>query len=130
MAHAFDIIDPVELTAFVRELDPDAYGFTLNRWLPDVTHEDVEYAFTRMTERREDVAPYRAFDVEAAIGSRPGYTRVRGEIPPLSKKLPLGEEQRLRLDSFRGSAAWRNTDRKSTRLNSSHSQQSRMPSSA
>lgn len=103
MAHAFDIINPVELSAFIRALDPTTYGFTLNEFLPDQTREDVEYAFNRVDERREDVAPYRAFDVEAAIGSRPGFARVKGQIPPLSKKLPITEEQRLRLDGLRGS---------------------------
>lgn len=98
----FDIVNPVELASFVRELDPAAYGFTLRQFLPDQTREDVEYAFNRFTTVRRDVASYRAFDAEAGIAARPGFERVRGQIPPISQKMLLGEEQRLRLQALRG----------------------------
>lgn len=93
-----NVIDPAELTAFVRELD--FAEFTLNQFLPDQVRPTVEWAFDRRDQRREDMASYRAFDVEAEIGSRPSMERIRGAIPPLSRKLLLGEEQRLRLNQL------------------------------
>ena len=93
-----DLIDPSELTAFVRELDFDE--FTLSTWLPDQFRPTVEWAFDRRDARREQMASYRGFDTEAEIGNRPSFDRIRGAIPPLSKKLMLGEEQRLRLNQL------------------------------
>jgi hypothetical protein len=102
MALVTDIVPPGELTGFIRQLDPATYGFTLNEFLPDTAREDIEYAFTRSDRTRQMIGAYRAFDVESPISSRPGFSRVRGEIPPASIKIPLGEEARLRLESLRG----------------------------
>jgi hypothetical protein len=92
-----DLIPPAELNGFVRDLDPAVYGFTLNRFLPDQPRQDIEYAFNRAEAGRNEMAHYRAFDTEAQIVSRRGFARVRGEIPSLSLKMPLGEELRLRI---------------------------------
>lgn len=97
-----DIIDPEELTAFVRELDPAEFGFSLDAYLPNQYRETTEYAYTQIDQSRQDAAQYRPFDVPAAIGKRPGFARKRGEIPPMSKKLLLGEEQTLKLAELRG----------------------------
>jgi hypothetical protein len=101
MALVTDIVPPAELVGFIRELDPTAYGFTLNQFLPDQQREEIEYAFERSDRTRQVIAEYRAFDVEAPIAKRPGFTRVRGEIPPLSLKIQIGEELRLRLNAMR-----------------------------
>lgn len=94
----YDLADPQELLGFVRNLPFS--DFTLEQFLPNQTLDDVEYRFTRSDLVDQDVAPYRAWDAEAAIGSRQGLSRVMGEIPPISKKIRLGEEQRLRLRSL------------------------------
>ena len=97
-----DIVPAQELTGFIREIDPALYGFDLDRFLPNQYREQVEYAFNRSDRTRADVASYRAFDVEAEIAKRPGFARVRGQIPPMSRKIPLGEELRLQLEALRG----------------------------
>jgi hypothetical protein len=94
----YDLAEPQELLGFVRNLPFS--DFTLNQILPDDLLDDIEYRFTRSDLVDQDVAPYRAWDAEAAIGSRQGLARIMGEIPPLSKKIRLGEEQRLRLRSL------------------------------
>lgn len=99
----YDLVDPQVLVGFVRNLAFPT--FSLNRFLPDVTLNDIEYRFTRRTDVDQDVAPFRAWDAEAAIGGRQGLARVMGEIPPLSKKIRLGEEQRLRLRALQGATA-------------------------
>lgn len=91
----YDLVDPVELQGFVRAINPPT--FTLGQFLPAESIDDLEYRFTRGDFADVDVAPFRAFDAEAPIGTRPGLTRVSGELPPISKKQRLGEEQRLRL---------------------------------
>lgn len=103
MALVTDIIDPAELVGFIRELDPAAYGFTLNQYLPDEDRLVTQYAFNRTDRVRQPVAGYRAFDTESSIASRPGFARVSGEIPPISQKMQLGEELRLRLEQLRSS---------------------------
>ena len=70
--------------------------FTLNRFLPDNPIDDLEYRFTRGGEGLIDAATFRTYDAESPIGSRPGFSRISGELPPLSRKIRLGEYDRLR----------------------------------
>lgn len=94
-----DLVNPQELTGFVRGL---AFAdFTLDRFLPNRQRPAIDYAFTRTDRVRQDMASYRGWDTESPIGKRPGFDRIRGEIPPLSKKNVLGEEQRLLLEQLR-----------------------------
>lgn len=94
----YDLADPQEMLGFVRNLPFSQ--FTLDTILPNDMIDDIEYRFTRSDLVDQDVAPYRAWDAESAIGSRQGLARVLGEIPPVSKKIRLGEEARLRLRSL------------------------------
>lgn len=100
MADVMDIIDPVELTGFVRQLVDAAYegDGTLARFLPKVDRVALEYAFNYAERDRPEVARYRAFDAESGLGSRPGFSRVTGSIPPLSEKMLLSEADRTRLN--------------------------------
>lgn len=95
MALIYDIVDQQELLGFVRNLQFDQ--FTLDQFLPNRDIDDIEYVFRRGTGQDEDAAGFRAFDAESPIGSRAGRARVRGELPPISKKISVGEEERLRL---------------------------------
>lgn len=106
MALVTDIIPPAEMAGFVRDLDPAAYGFTLmGDFLPMTDVSSNEYEFTRTDGVRVQAGSYRGWDVEAPIASRPGFGKVRGEIPPASIKMPLGEEQRLFVERLRGNDA-------------------------
>lgn len=96
----YDLVEPDVLVEYTRQLPFPQ--FTLDRWLPNRNIRDIEYRFNKATLQDQDVAPYRAFDAEAAIGKRQGISRVSGELPPISKKMRLGEESRLRLEMLRG----------------------------
>lgn len=91
----YDLADPTELQGFIRNIPLPL--FTLSDFLPNAEIDDIEYRFTRGDFSDQDAAQYRGFDTEAPIGTRPGVSRVAGELPPISKKMRLGEEQRLRL---------------------------------
>jgi len=94
----WDGINPVELTGYVRaalEARPQNQ-FELERWLPNTQVNDLEYRFNRGGQGLADAATFRTFDAESPIGSRPGVTRVSGELPPISRKIRLGEYDRLR----------------------------------
>jgi hypothetical protein len=93
-----DFITPAELTGYVRAAlaDLDRNRFILSQWLPRVEVDDLVYRFTRGGEGLTDAATVRAYDAESPIGSRPGVTRVTGELPPISRKIRLGEYERLR----------------------------------
>lgn len=89
---------PAELTGYVRAAlaDQPQNQVSLARWLPNRDVPDLEYRFDKGAGGLTDAATYRAFDTESPIGSRPGLTRVTGELPPISRKIRLGEYDRLR----------------------------------
>lgn len=93
-----DYVDPAELTGYARAAaaDLEVNQFTLSRWLPSLPVDDLVYRFTRGGDGLVDAATFRAYDAESRIGSRPGLTRVTGELPPISRKIRLGEYERLR----------------------------------
>ena len=100
----YDLVDPAELQGFVRALEVPQYAL-LNTVLPTRPVDDLEYRFTKGDLLDMDAATFRAFDAEAPIGTRPGLSRMAGELPPISKKMRLGEEQRLRLRQLQGAGA-------------------------
>lgn len=93
-----DLILPTVLTGYVREAlaDRPQNALTLDRWLPNNNIDDLEYRFTAGGEGLLEAATYRTYDAESPIGKRPGLTRVTGELPPISRKIRLGEYDRLR----------------------------------
>jgi hypothetical protein len=94
-----DYIEPAELTGFARAAlaDQDENQFTLSRWLPNSLVDDLEYRFTRGgAEGLMRAATFRAYGTEARLTKRPGVSRVSGELPPISRKIRLGEYDRLR----------------------------------
>jgi hypothetical protein len=93
-----DYITPAELTGYVRAGAPDwaRNQFSLARWLPNNPIDDLDFRFTRGGEGLIEAASFRAYDAESPIGSRPGVIRVSGELPPISRKIRLGEYDRLR----------------------------------
>jgi hypothetical protein len=104
-----DYIEPAELTGYARAAaqDLDVNAFTLSRWLPNVLVDDLTFRFARGGDGLADAATFRAYDAESPIGSRPGVSRVTGELPPISRKIRLGEYERLRqrkLDAAIGDA--------------------------
>lgn len=100
MALLTDLIDPQELVDFVRLMEfPDLA--VLDDVLPNRRVEDIEYELPVDTRIDVNVSVYRGFDTEANIAKRQGTRRIRGRIPPISEKIVLGEETRLRLEAAR-----------------------------
>lgn len=99
-----DYITPAELTGYVRAsvANADVNQFTLSAWLPRSEIDDLDYRFTRGGEGLVEAATFRSYDAESTIGSRPGATRVSGELPPISRKIRLGEYDRLRQRKLEG----------------------------
>ncbi|MCQ6554798.1 major capsid protein [Streptomyces sp. C10-9-1] len=90
---------PAELTGYAREAlrDREENTFSLNRWLPNNTVNDLSYRFTRGGGGLVEAAVFRAYDAESDIGARPGGARVSGELPPISRKIPVGEYEQIRM---------------------------------
>lgn len=99
MALIYDLADPQELQGFVRgvQQELETNQFVLSQFLPNNNIDDIEYRFVRGELRDQDAAVVRAWDTESPIGNRQGISRVMGELPPISKKMRVGEEERLRL---------------------------------
>ena len=93
-----DYYTPRELTGYARAAlaDRPINQFSFSRWLPDVRIDDLDYRFTRSGEGLIEAATYRQWDTPAQTASRPGLTRVSGELPPISRKIPLTEYNRLK----------------------------------
>lgn len=98
MTLILDLVDPQELIGFVRgfQLEQERNQFRLAAYLPNDNIDDIEYRITQGQLRMPDAAKVRAWDTESPIGSRQGLKRLFGELPPMSKKIRLGEEERLR----------------------------------
>lgn len=94
-----DLVDLGLLTEYVRAYDNEVLynQFTLERWLPNQEMADLEYRIRSGTWLDVDVAKFRAFDTPAPMTARQGLTKIRGELAPVSRQIPLLEEERLRL---------------------------------
>lgn len=100
----YDLADPQELQGFVRgvQQELDANTFTLSSVLPNQMLDDIEWRIVSGSLLDQDAAKVRAWDTEAPLGKRQGLSRKSGELPPISKKMRVGEEERLRLRSLQG----------------------------
>jgi hypothetical protein len=100
----WDAIDPVELTGYVRAAlaDREQNQPSLARWLPNRQIRDLEFRFNAGGQGLTDAATFRTYDAESPIGSRPSRVRRAGELPPISRKIRLGEYDRLRLANADG----------------------------
>lgn len=94
-----EFIEPTELTGLIRAAlaDLQVNRFTLSRWLPNVSVDDIAYEFTKGGGGLAETASFRSWDAESKIGRREGIGKVMGELPPISEKIPLNEYDRLRL---------------------------------
>ena len=94
-----DLIDPAELVGYARDFNTEIAEnqFTLRRWFPTNTTEDLEFKIRNGARVDVDAAEYRAFDTPATMTGRQGFTEKRGMIPPLSRQFPVSEEETLRL---------------------------------
>lgn len=94
-----DYIDPAELTGYAREAlaDLEVNQFTLSEFLPSATIDDIDYEFTRGGEGLAQAATFRNYDTPSRFGSRPGATKVKGSLPPISRQIKLGEYDKLKL---------------------------------
>lgn len=106
MALIYDLVDVQELQGYVRaiQLEEDRNRFVLSQYLPNKFVGEIEWRAATGTLRDQDAAVVRAWDTESPIGNRQGISRIFGELPPISKKIRLGEEERLRRQALdRGS---------------------------
>ncbi|PPS86405.1 major capsid protein [Streptomyces sp. MH60] len=90
---------PAELTGYAREAlrFREENALNLNRWLPNETINDLTFRFNRGGGGLTEAANFRAFDAESDIATRSGGTRVSGELPPISRKMPVGEYEQIRM---------------------------------
>lgn len=100
MAINRDLVDPDELTSQVRTAlaDMEINGpNTLADLLPSETLDDIEYEADAGQGGLITAADYRAFDAGVTIGRDEALGAMRGRIHPLGQKIPLFEEDRLRM---------------------------------
>lgn len=95
----YDLIEPQLLINYAREFDNEVLRnrFTLEEFLPNRFVDDLEFRIRQGTISDVDTAEYRAWDTPAPMTGRPGVARIRGELAPVSRQIPLGEEEMLRL---------------------------------
>lgn len=98
MALILDLVPPQELLGYVRgiQLEEERNRFVLAQYLPNLSIDEIEWRVTTGQLNQPDAAMIRSWDTEAPIGGRQGLTRLMGELPPISQKMRLGEEERLR----------------------------------
>lgn len=101
MVMILDLVDPQELLGFARTamMEEERNRLTLSNYLPNVDNVDgdIEFRIVQGNLRDQDAATVRAWDTEAPIAGRQGVKKLMGELLPVSRKIRLGEEERLRL---------------------------------
>jgi hypothetical protein len=95
----YDLVLPQLLVNYAREYDNEVLRnqFILEAFLPNKLIDDLEYRIRKGTITDVDAGQFRAWDTPAPMTGRPGVTRIRGELAPVSRQIPLGEEEMLRL---------------------------------
>lgn len=98
MALVLDLADPQELVGYVRgiQMEEERNRFVLANYLPNDNIDEIEWRVTTGDLTQPEAATVRAWDTESPIASRQGLKRIMGELPPISRKMKLGEEERLR----------------------------------
>jgi hypothetical protein len=89
MANIAAEFDPVELTGTARAAlaaeDEPTNQPKINIWFPAFGSDSTEFEWrTGTTLDYTEAAPFRTWDVPALLGTRPGATIARGEMPPIS----------------------------------------------
>lgn len=96
----WDLVDPAELISYVRqyanEMLRDDAQFYLQEYLPVRTTDEIEFRIRQGDLNDIDAAKYRAWDTPAPLTGRPGTTRIEGELGPISRQIPLSEEEHVR----------------------------------
>lgn len=96
----YDLVDPAELIDYIRQYDNEVLreeaNFVLDRWLPNRPTEDLDFRIRKGSLNDVDAAEFRAWDTPAPMTGRPGTTRISGSLGPVSRQIPLGEEEYLR----------------------------------
>lgn len=96
----YDLVDLQELQGYVRQVQAEIERdeFTLRQFLPNNAIDDIEFRVNRRSRQDFDAATVRNWDTEAPIAARRAeFRRLVGELPPVSRKIQLGEEERLRM---------------------------------
>jgi hypothetical protein len=99
-----DLIEPQVLIDFVRQYDnevlrPEAQ-WTLDRWLPNRQVRNLKYRIRKGAFKDVNVAEYRAFDTPAVMTGRQGTSYIEGSLGPVSRQIPLSEEEILQSDDL------------------------------
>jgi len=94
----WDLVDPAELTQYARQFQNEVLRneFHLDQLLPNRRVDEHEFRIRVGGFVDVDAAEYRPWDTQPAMTGRPGITRKRGELAPVSRQIPLLEEQGLR----------------------------------
>ncbi|MFE9684454.1 major capsid protein [Streptomyces sp. NPDC006285] len=92
-----DYAVPTVLSGYARAAlaDFEENAFTLSAWLPSDTVDDLTYSFQKGGAGLTEAAVFRAYDASSDNGTRVGATRVSGSLPPISRKIPVGEYEKL-----------------------------------
>lgn len=94
-------LEPSTLIDYARKYDVEharpENKFTLGEYLPDLLTEDLEFKIRQGALNDVDVAEYRAFDTPAKFTDRPGTKLIAGSLGPVSRQIPLSEEEILRM---------------------------------
>lgn len=102
MTDIFTDIPPAMLTAYARDLliaeDLPENQLILEQFFPNVLVDRIRFEWTTgSTADYTDAAPFRAFTTPGKTGVRPGRTRKRGKMAPLTMWYALTEEDVLNI---------------------------------
>src|SRR5258708_37000827 len=93
----YDLVPPETLTQYVRQWDQEVLRpqnqDSLEEFLPNQETPDLDYRIRKGIRHLVDAAEFRNWDTPARMTDRAGVQYVRGSLGPVSRQIPLGEEE-------------------------------------
>lgn len=94
-----DVIDVPDLIGFVRE-NATLQGPTLASILPPTEIDDIQFELQNLAATDVQIATFRAWDTPPRLGTRPGFSTIRGEIAPIALSMTLNEREMARFTAL------------------------------
>ncbi len=99
MNKVLEMFNARQMLAYVRARQPRQYIGEL--LFPRQTIDDIDFKYFKGAQNLPVMASVQTFDAEASIADRDGLSYVEGSLPPIKRKIRIGERELIKLNAPR-----------------------------